>query len=154
MNKRLPIMAFVVLCMVAFSGGNVLRRYLETPPGADPTDTEQVKLGNRIYLENCTACHGVDLEGETNWRTPKPDGSLKAPPHDQTGHTWHHPDTLIFEYTKKGGKAMGPADFKSNMPGFEGKLSDREIWAVLSYIKSRWPEKIRAQQERLNKQGP
>tara|TARA_Y100000994_G_scaffold18618_1_gene13691 strand:+ start:542 stop:661 length:120 start_codon:yes stop_codon:yes gene_type:complete len=28
------------------------------------------------------------------------------------------------------------------MPAFEGMLSDQEIVAVLSYIKSTWPQKI------------
>jgi mono/diheme cytochrome c family protein len=36
------------------------------------------------------------------------------------------------------------------MPVYEGKLSDEEIWAVLAYIKSRWPEKIQQRQENLN----
>jgi mono/diheme cytochrome c family protein len=35
------------------------------------------------------------------------------------------------------------------MPAFGDKLSDDDIWAVLAYIKSRWPTEIRrAQQER------
>ena len=28
------------------------------------------------------------------------------------------------------------------MPAFGSKLSDEEIWAVLAYIKSRWPAAI------------
>jgi mono/diheme cytochrome c family protein len=29
-------------------------------------------------------------------------------------------------------------------------LSDAEIWAILAFIKSRWPTAIRAQQEQQN----
>jgi mono/diheme cytochrome c family protein len=39
------------------------------------------------------------------------------------------------------------------MPAFEGVLTDAEIWAVLAFIKSRWPEEIRKRQERLNDIG-
>ncbi len=39
------------------------------------------------------------------------------------------------------------------MPGFPGSLSDRQIWAVLAYIKSTWPADIRAVQEQVNRQA-
>jgi hypothetical protein len=26
----------------------------------------------------------------------KPDGKLPAPPHDASGHTWHHADAQLF----------------------------------------------------------
>jgi hypothetical protein len=32
-------------------------------------------------------------------------------------------------------------------------LTDDEIWAVLAFIKSRWPSPIRAEQARLNARG-
>jgi mono/diheme cytochrome c family protein len=37
------------------------------------------------------------------------------------------------------------------MPGFEDKLSDADIWAVLSYIESTWPADIRAKQQRMTR---
>ena len=37
------------------------------------------------------------------------------------------------------------ADYKSIMPGYEGRLSDQEIWQVLAYIKAQWPILIRKQ---------
>jgi len=39
-----------------------------------------------------------------------------------------------------------PEGVKSAMPGFQDILSDADIWAVLSFIKSRWPEEIRQSQ--------
>ena len=83
------------------------------------------------------ACHGVRLEGQPNWRSQLANGSLPAPPHDETGHTWHHPDQLLFDITKHGGAKNAPAGFVSGMPAFGGKLADRDIWAALAYIKSR-----------------
>ena len=71
---------------------------------------------------------------------------LPAPPHDQTGHTWHHDNQLLFEYTKLGGKAAlsarGVTGFASGMPGFGETLTDEEIWDILAYIRSTWPERI------------
>ena len=58
--------------------------------------------GSENYQEHCASCHGVNLEGQPNWREYKADGSLPAPPHDETGHTWHHDTKMLFEYTKFG----------------------------------------------------
>lgn len=112
-----------------------------------PVQPEAVNLaeGERLYTENCAACHGVGLEGQANWQSAGPDGVLPAPPHDETGHTWHHGDALLFSYTKLGGEAalaeQGMA-FNSGMPGFGDTLSDQEIWNILAYIKSTWPERV------------
>ena len=106
-----------------------------------------IVAGEALYQESCAACHGANLEGQGDWRSPAADGRLPAPPHDQTGHTWHHPDSLLFNYTKLGGTAVMAAqgmEFDSGMPGFEGQLTDAEIWNILAYIKSTWPERIRS----------
>jgi mono/diheme cytochrome c family protein len=108
-------------------------------PRADAGDSARVALGKRVYLQHCAACHGAQLEGQPNWRSRLPNGRLPAPPHDETGHTWHHPDRLLFAITKEGlVPPHAPAGYESDMPAFGGKLSDDEIWAVLAYIKSRW----------------
>ncbi|WP_375280861.1 c-type cytochrome [Pseudooctadecabacter sp.] len=109
--------------------------------------------GEAIYAQSCAACHGANLEGQADWRSPGPDGRMPAPPHDETGHTWHHSDEVLFAYTKLGGvemMAQRGMEFDSGMPGFEGQLTDQEIWNVLAYIKSTWPEDIRARQAQNN----
>lgn len=121
---------------------------------ADPGDTRQVALGEAVYRENCASCHGATLEGQPNWRIRKPDGRLPAPPHDETGHTWHHPDDQLFPITKLGLKPPhAPEGYESDMPAFGAVLTDEQIWAVLAFIKSRWPEKIRTRQNILNQRG-
>ena len=113
--------------------------------GVIPEDLD-LAAGEILYAENCAACHGANLEGQANWRSPGEDGRLPAPPHDQTGHTWHHGDQVLFEYTELGGRALMAAqgmDFDSGMPGFGDQLSDQEIWNVIGYIKSTWPARIR-----------
>jgi len=80
-----------------------------------------------------------------------PSGRLPAPPHDASGHTWHHPDNVLFGITKHGiapGK-YAPSMYQSNMPAFSGVLADAEIWAVLAYIKSSWPQEIRKTQHEI-----
>jgi len=77
---------------------------------------------------------------------------LPAPPHDQTGHTWHHPNKHLFDYIKFGGAALY-IKAKCAMPGFKNLISDEKIWAVLNYIKSRWPEKIRKRHKMLNQRS-
>lgn len=108
--------------------------------------TVDLTSGERLYAEHCASCHGTNLEGQTNWRTPNSNGTLPAPPHDETGHTWHHGDALLFSYTVLGGeeamRATGFEGFQSGMPGFGDALSDQEIWNVLAYIKSTWPVRI------------
>ena len=120
---------------------------------ADPENAPQVAHGSELYAAHCAQCHGANLEGDENWQTPLADGGLRAPPHDESGHTWHHADAHLFAYSKNGGKDMVPAQFKSNMPGFAEKLTDGDIWAVLAYIKSRWPRHILLRQDRLNAEG-
>ena len=118
-------------------------------PGIDPADREKVALGARVYTENCSSCHGADLEGQSDWRQRRVDGRLPAPPHDASGHTWHHPAAQLFALTKHGPAALVGGGYQSDMPGYEGILSDAEIWAVLSYIKSRWPVDIQARHDRI-----
>ena len=102
-------------------------------------DARQIATGARLYAEHCATCHGADLEGQANWRERRSDGKLPAPPHDETGHTWHHPDDVLFAITKNGLVwPQAPKGYESDMPAFAETLSDEEIWAVLAYIKSHW----------------
>ncbi len=103
-------------------------------------NTAQVALGEKIYAQHCAACHGAKLEGQPNWRERLPSGRMPAPPHDESGHTWHHTDEVLFGITKEGlvpGK-YAPPGYQSDMPAFGGTLSDAEIRAVLAFIYSHW----------------
>jgi len=107
-----------------------------------PVTAEQVTLGQDLYADNCASCHGANLEGQQDWRRRNEDGRMPAPPHDASGHTWHHADRPLFTITKLGVGAIVPG-YDSDMPAFEGILSDYEIIAVLAFIKSTWPERER-----------
>ncbi len=109
-----------------------------------------VQAGEKIYQTHCASCHGVYLEGQPDWRTRDASGLLPAPPHDATGHTWHHADDLLFEITKYGAAVIiGDKNYKTNMPVYKDILSDQDIIAVLSFIKNSWPEEQRVWQEEV-----
>jgi hypothetical protein len=95
----------------------------------------------------------MKLEGEPDWQSPKPNGRMPAPPHDASGHTWHHSDRELFLITKKGVAAVVPG-YESDMPAFESALSDEEIAAILAYIKSTWPNEARRYQEERTRSNP
>jgi mono/diheme cytochrome c family protein len=122
------------------------------PPRADPTNAQLVVRGRQVYSVQCAQCHGANLEGQPNWKEPRGDGSRPAPPHDATGHTWHHPDTLLFDIVKYGGKLYAFPNEVNNMPAFGDVLSNEEIAAVIAYIKSTWPPDIQRLQEEVNQQ--
>ena len=134
-------------------GGIILGTAGMVKAQADPDNAEQVALGQQVYASFCTGCHGADLKGQPDWQKRLPMGNFPAPPHDESGHTWHHPDQWLFEIVKYGGKYHAPPLYRSAMPAYQDMLSDAEIWAVLAFIKSRWPEATRAQQEQQNAQG-
>jgi len=100
---------------------------------------QEVERGRNIYDQHCASCHGIDLKGEPghpDWRQRKANGRLPAPPHDESGHTWHHPDAQLFAITKHGpGKLIGDPDYPTDMPGFDGVLSDAEITALARYVR-------------------
>ena len=118
---------------------------------ADPRDSTQVARGRVVYEQHCAACHGQKLEGQPNWRVRLPNGRLPPPPHDDTGHTWHHPDDVLFAITKNGlVPPYAPAGYESDMPAFRSILSDEDVWSVLAYIKSHWsPDAVKWREEML-----
>ena len=125
--------------------------------GAETTDTDPnspslAARGKTVYLQHCGSCHGSKLEGQPNWRERLPNGRLPAPPHDATGHTWHHSDKQLFDMVKNGTAAMLPG-YETDMPAYKDALSDADIWAILSFIESTWPTDIRQRQQRINQES-
>jgi mono/diheme cytochrome c family protein len=110
----------------------------------------QIAIGKALYAQHCASCHGTKLEGQPNWQTRNAAGRMPAPPHNDSGHTWHHSDDQLFRITKFGVSAIVP-DYESDMIGFEGKLSDEEIRAVINFIKSTWSTRYRDYQAERNR---
>lgn len=144
--KRLLFTGLVVLA----TSGLWLAWQLGRMMTSDAASVAAIETGRALYATHCASCHGTQLEGQPDWRTPLPSGRLPAPPHDANGHTWHHSDDLLFRIVKEGTASVVGGEYESDMPGFEDVLSDAEIRAVLAYLKSAWPERERTYQESVS----
>lgn len=101
------------------------------------TPSEILVKGAELYTANCQACHG-DQRGQ---------GGAGAPPHNEYGHTWHHPDAQLKEWVINGKLGFGgPA-----MPALGDKLSEPEVDVVLAYIKAWWNEEQRESQADISR---
>ncbi|WP_348682508.1 c-type cytochrome [Acidovorax soli] len=143
--------------LAAGAGYIYLRNSSLQPPAAPhrlrPDDAQVLHAGAGLYLQHCAVCHGAKGEGQPDWRDRGTDGLLPAPPHDPSGHTWHHPDEQLFAITKQGlVRLINQPDYRTAMPIYEGVLSDDEIVAVLSWIKAQWPAEIRQRHDEINAQ--
>lgn len=150
MRYALLMVAVVALLAVACGGGDddssptLTAEELENDvPQLSP---EAVAIGKSIYEQSCATCHGINGEGQPNWREHLPDGRLPAPPHNGTGHTWHHGDGQLYDIVRNGGL--------SGMPAWGDKLSHEEILAALTYIKTFWDVRERVYQDALSENEP
>ena len=81
-----------------------------------------IARGAQLYAASCQVCHGdQDGRGVTSG----------ASTHNQTGHTWHHPDAQLKDWILNG-------KFPGAMPSFTGVLTEEEVDTILSHIKSWW----------------
>lgn len=103
----------------------------------DDDDSQALAIGQELYEENCLSCHGGESGGEI---------SDSPPPHNQNGHTWHHPDCLLTEITLRGPAAWGGTPGPGSMPAFEGQLTGDDVDAILAYIKTWWTDEQREYQ--------
>lgn len=143
----LLLAAVVVAALVLWRATGVA-----SPEGAPVTST--VEQGRRLYATYCAACHGPELRGEVGWKSPRPDGSYPAPPHDVTGHTWHHGDGVLFRIVKEGGALYATPSTPSRMPAFGDQLCDAEVRAVIEFLKSSWGPDERAFQGKVSADAP
>ena len=133
----------VLIVGVACGASNAPVVINETAVPPVPTlNAARVTQGGSLYAQHCAQCHGANLEGVPDWKKPLTDGSLPPPPHDDFGHTWHHPDSLLMSIVSNGGD---PA-YHSKMPAFKEKLTWNEMTAVLEFIKSKWSKDQREYQ--------
>jgi mono/diheme cytochrome c family protein len=87
--------------------------------------TASVENGMAIYARNCGGCHGAEGKGDG----PMAD-ALPEKPTDFTDADMMRGLTVgeLFYKTKK-----GVGDY---MPGFEGQLTDKEMWHLVNYLRS------------------
>jgi mono/diheme cytochrome c family protein len=142
-----PIIIIIIAAIILIGAGSF---FLFAPTGvtaitvnAQPISADQLDQGQQVYAANCAACHGPAGEGQLNWRQPDANGVFPAPPHDSSGHTWHHPDQQLLQIIAQGGSMPG-----STMLAYKGQLTEAEMIAVLAYIKTFWgPQESQFQAE-------
>ena len=96
---------------------------------------EQLASGEKLFKQNCAACHGANAELTLDWKKTDSNGKYPPPPLNGTAHAWHHSLQQLKETIQTGGVPLGGV-----MPGFESILNDDEIDAVIAYFQSKWPE--------------
>jgi len=97
---------------------------------ASSQQEELIKHGRRIYRGNCATCHGPTGQGRI------------GPPHNHTGNTWEQADGELMSIVLEGRNRR--------MPAFQEQLTEAEIEAVLTYIKTMWDDDQREYQRGLN----
>ncbi len=144
MNRRSAAVVSTVLLLVVIGSGcsasessagiDALRdTWNEDVPPVPDLDPVLAASGDGLYQANCASCHGADLSGAEDWKTPDTAGLYPPPPLGNSGHAWHHPDRLLNEVVLDGSPVP-----ESAMVGFRDQLSDSQIEAVLEYLKSAW----------------
>lgn len=116
-------------------------------PPVPTSDAAEVKLGRQVYQATCVACHSANAEGAPNWQTPDAaTGNFPPPPHDDSGHTWHHSDRVLYEMIRDGMSDPLRPNSPVRMPSFANRLSDAEIRAIIAYFQSLWSPEHREYQ--------
>lgn len=144
LNKlRIGVLLLLPVVLIACSGAD------DGVIAPAETDSDTYVMGQTVYTTYCIACHGENGQGQFPDAPMQPDdtGRIGAPPHNETGHTWHHEDELLIQIIREGG--MGLPELFYPMPPFGGILSDEQITAVIAYIKTLWtPEQVESQKAR------
>ena len=116
----------------------LVNQYGTPIPAVPVLNATQVARGKQVYQQKCLICHGENGVGAPNWNVPDANGNFPAPPHDETGHTWHHSDRVLYEAIRDGMHDPLKPNSPLRMPAFADKLSDADIRAVIVYFKSLW----------------
>ena len=152
MKGRCSLLVLVLLMSLIFASCTTQSATPFTNPQGTPyppvptSDAAQIKLGRQVYQATCAVCHGANAEGAPNWVTPDATGNFPPPPHDDTGHTWHHSDRVLYEMIQNGMSDPLRPNSPVRMPTFGNRLSNVEIRAVIAYFKGLWSPEHREYQ--------
>ena len=151
MIKKIIISILILFSIIVIGWMQFKDPYMESSERTDDDEVMTLAMakdldifqGMELYTNNCASCHTGNLTGNPEWKSGvDDDGQRLPPPLNGTGHTWHHAPQQLFDIIRYGYKKTNP-DYQGKMLGNEN-LTDDEIWSILEYIKSIWPEKIKA----------
>ncbi|MFN7944230.1 MAG: cytochrome c [Blastocatellia bacterium] len=100
----------------------------------EPQNDETIEAGKKLYQRHCASCHGPQGKG---------DGSQAlagGTPSDLTDETWDYgsSDGEIFVAIRDGVSA--------DMLAYKDKLTDKQIWQLVTFIRSIGPKPAREHQ--------
>ncbi len=85
-------------------------------------DDLNIQTGKKLYSNLCSACHGQNAEGGANLNL-----DMKPVPPDLIKRLKGHSDGDFYWKIKTG---------RGDMPPFRGELEQKEIWQIITYIRS------------------
>lgn len=95
---------------------------------------KSIDRGRAIFLQNCTSCHGENGKAE---------GSLIADATDLTTPSLYKSGSSEGEIFRSIRDGAG-----DQMPAFKSQLSsETDIWNLVNFIRSLWPESMRPQMQ-------
>lgn len=111
-------------------------------------DFSTVMHGGKLFAANCAVCHGQLAQGSPGWQKKDASGHFPPPPLNGSGHAWHHSKKAITQTIKFGTLSRG-----GSMPPWKDKLSDQDIEAIVAWMHSLWPQKIKESWAATNARG-
>ncbi len=98
-----------------------------------PVNATTLAEGKQLFTKSCASCHGPLGKGDG-----KAGAVLKEPPADLTDEMWAHgsSEAEIFTVLRDGVKG-------TPMRGFAGRMTTKELWTVVNYVRSLGPAKGR-----------
>ena len=127
MNISKFIFVAIILITTSSAFGQVVRWYTN----------DQVKQGQQLFKSKCAKCHGVNAEGEPDWRKTNEDGEYPPPPLNGQAYARHHSLDKLRQQIQVGSDLVD-----GEMPSFKNKLSATEIDAVIAFFQSKWTDTI------------
>jgi nitrite reductase (NO-forming) len=132
MSKRtaLTFAAFIVLGTLAL--------VLFAPPSSPAVAAGAA--GAAVFASNCSSCHGADGQGVPN----------AFPPLAKNGYVTGDPKKVIHTVVNglSGAITVNGKTYSGGMPPFKGTLTNTQIAAVITYIRSSWGNKASAVTEK------
>ena len=112
-------------------------------------DTNMLNAGMQLYLENCAVCHGEQAQSTVqDWYQRDASGKFPPPPLNGTAHTWHHSINSLMHTVRNGTIEIG-----GTMPAWKDKLDNEQIFSILIWLTSLWPDQVYEAWMEINEQS-
>ena len=127
----MPALSIILAAAVVFGQQpkNPAAAALKNPVASTP---ESLAAGKKAYDTNCAACHGNMAQGAVKAGTPSRSSRSRAAnsrPISPTTRDHGSTDGEIYTVIKRG---IPP----TMMAGWEGRVSDAEIWSIVNYLRA------------------